>query len=188
MHANQMKKTYKYQNLRVLVPNPMSLIPYDLVSQNPSFTLSDTTWASFMSITTLKKRQQLSTAAGLTADQLYALCPLNDVRNPEVPAGCIAGVYNKFCLDISTAEKLDICQSVYNQVFQVSIFKPLGDVCPAWKNGPRSFECANAIRNFKYVLPYMVVTSDHAAQLTASIFGSRTYAPCYNIGSITCKW
>jgi hypothetical protein len=173
---------------RILLPNPMTLVPYDLVSRNPSFTLVDSDWLSYMSTSTIKKRQITSSSATLTADQLYALCPLNDVTNPEVPAGCIAGVYQKFCLDISTEAKQAQCQSVYDQVFAVSIFKSIGAVCPAWKKGPRSFDCLTAVKNFQYQLPYILVTSQMAANLTSNILGSQKYAPCYNIGSIFCRW
>jgi hypothetical protein len=166
----------------------MSTIPYDLVSVNPSFTLDSAVWGTYMSAPGLRKRQQLSSAIQLTADQLYALCPLNDVQNPEVPAGCLAGIYSKFCKDISTPEKLLNCHSAYDQVFTVSIFKPIGDVCPAWKYGPRSFECAITIRNFKFELPYITVTSDHAANLVRNILASPLYAPCHNTTLTKCNW
>ena len=80
------------------------------------------------------------------------------------------------------------CHRVYDQVFTVSIFKPIGDVCPAWKRGPRSLECYNAIQKFRYQLPYMLVTSDHAASLSSNIFGSQTFAPCVSTPRITCRW
>jgi Leucine-rich repeat (LRR) protein len=177
------------QAKRVLLPNPMTLVPYDLLSSNPSFTLLDTDWDSFLSSSpALRKRHTTSSSATMTANQLYALCPLNDVQNPEVPAGCIAGVYNKYCRDINSEEKLSQCQSIYDQVFDASIFKPVGAVCSAWKKGPRSLDCATAIKNFRVQLPYMVVTSEHAAQLVSNILASQRYAPCYSIGKITCRW
>jgi hypothetical protein len=176
------------QAKKVLLPNPMSLIPYNLVVENPSFTLLESDWQNLLLDGSMKKRQASSNTASLTTEQLYALCPLNDVRNPDVPAGCIAGIYKQYCADVSTEAKLAQCQSIYDQVFSVSIFKPIGDVCPAWKRGPRSFDCLNTIRNFKYELPYMMVTSEHAGNLTANILASQTYAPCYPVGRITCRW
>lgn len=177
------------QTKRVLMPNPMmTSVPYDVMSQNPSMTLLDTDWNTYLSLPSLDKRQLTSSAGNLTTNQLYALCPLNDVRNPEVPAGCIAGIYRKFCLDIGTEDKLAVCHGVYNQVFAASIFKPIGEVCPAWKKGPRSADCRAVISKFSYVLPYFKVTSEHAANLTANILGSKTYAPCFNVGKIVCRW
>jgi Leucine-rich repeat (LRR) protein len=174
---------------RVLLPNPMTLVPYDLVSQNPSFTLNASDWASFLGVTPLKKRQLLSSTASLTADQLYQMCPLNDVTNPDVPAGCISGIYNKYCVAAKTNDAaLAQCQSVYDQVFAVSIFKSIGEVCPAWKKGPFSAECALAIRNFKYDLSYMIVTSTHAMNLNKNILAQPVYAPCRNTTTIKCVW
>jgi Leucine-rich repeat (LRR) protein len=173
---------------RVFLPNPMSLVPYDLVSSNPSFTLRATDWQNYLGVSGLRKRQFVSSVGELSAEQLYAMCPLNDVRNPEVPAGCIAGIYKYFCADVSTEASLARCHLAYDQVFTVSIFKPLGDVCFAWKKGPTSFECVSAIKEFRYTLPYMEVTSAHAGYLVSNILASRTFAPCYDTGSITCKW
>jgi hypothetical protein len=165
----------------------MSTIPHNLVSFNPSFTLDSKDWGDYMNISNLQKRQQTSNRNQMTADQLYALCPLNNIQNPEVPTGCIAGLHTKFCADVSTPEKQANCHFVYDQVFTVSIFKPIGDVCPAWKRGPRSFECSRAINNFKFELPYIRVTSDHAANLVKNIFSSPLYAPCRST-FMTCHW
>jgi len=176
------------QTKRILLPNPMISIPYDLVSHNPSMTLLESDWNAYLNSSSFTKRQLISNVGNMTTDQLYALCPLNDVTNPEVPAGCIAGIYRKFCTDIATEAKLAECQSVYNRVFAASIFKPIGEVCPAWKQGPRSKECFTATSKFRYQLPYILVTSEHATNLSATIFGSKKYAPCYNVGKIACRW
>jgi hypothetical protein len=170
------------------LPNPLSLIPFDLLSQSPSFSLAETDWEAYLENSPLNKRQFLSIEPSLNASQLFAMCPISDIQNPEVPAGCIAGIYKNFCMDLRTEQKMARCQEAYNKVFLVSIFKPIGEVCPAWRFGPRSLECAAAVRNFKFQLPYMTVTSDHAAQLAANVFGSRTYSPCNPIGRISCKW
>jgi hypothetical protein len=173
----------------VVFPNPVTNYSFSLLTRNPSFLLSDE-WIPYLGtpLSTLGKRQLSSSVSNFTAEQLYAMCPLNDIRNPEVPAGCIAGIYKSFCVDINTEAKLSRCHSIYDQVFAFSIFKSIGEVCPAWKKGPRSFDCLAAIKNFKYELPYMTVTPDHAANLTASILGSQMYAPCYNTGRISCRW
>jgi hypothetical protein len=114
---------------------------------------------------------------------------LNDVTNPNIAAGCIAGVYQQHCYQLpTTAEAYSKCHSIYNQVFAASIFKPLGEVCPAWKQGPRSGACARAISVFNVDLGYIVVTPQMASSLVSNIFGSPLYAPCINVGSIVCKW
>ena len=124
----------------------------------------------------------------MSVDDLFALCPLNDVMNPELPAGCIAGLYKKFCTDVDTYEKLSVCQDIYDQVFGASIFNSIGQVCPAWRNGPRSLKCKSTLKNFKVDLGYMTVTSEHASNLTSVILGSTKFAPCYDVGGITCRW
>lgn len=172
----------------IVLPNPMTLVPYDVLSRNPSFTFLDTDWANYLSLTPLRKRQSTNSQGSLTADQLLALCPLNNVQSADVPAGCIAGLYNKYCMGITTLDALKQCQSMYDQVFAVSIFSSIGAVCPAWKYGPRSGQCAQAIKTFSYQLPYILVTSDMAANLTANILGSRTYAPCVSMPGMTCNW
>jgi hypothetical protein len=167
----------------------MTTIPYDLVSQNPSFTLTEEDWENYLDVSSIRKRQLLSSAASLTAEQLYALCPLNDITNADVPAGCIAGIYQKFCVRAQFEDiALPICQNAYDQVFSVSIFKPIAEVCPAWKKGPQSAECASAIKDFRFQLPYILVTSAHAANLNANIFARPRYAPCRNTASVTCNW
>jgi hypothetical protein len=166
---------------KVLFPNPMSNIPYDVFAQNPSAGLTSTNWTNLLSIPVRVKRQ---TTSSLTTDQLLAMCPLNNVQNANVPAGCVAGIYNKFCLNLSDLVK---CQSSYDTVVAASYFRPLG-VCAAWKSGPRSTVCASAITNFRVFLPFITLTSTHARDFAISIFGSQTYAPCRNTATVKCTW
>jgi hypothetical protein len=137
----------------------------------------------------LEKRQQYSTSTDLTPDQLYSLCPLNDVTNPNVAAGCVAGIYQKYCANLPpTFAAYSRCQNTYDKVFDLSIFKPLGDVCPAWRDGPRSAACMRAVSTFSVNLGYIVVNSQMAGQLVSNIFGSRLYAPCIDFQGIVCRW
>jgi len=160
-----------------------------MIARTPSFTLSDPDWALLFDTVRVTKRQDAVTSSEkLNADTLFALCPLNDIRNPEVPAGCIAGLYKKFCLDVSSHDKLAQCQSMYDQVLSASIIRSVGEVCPAWKNGPRSLKCRAAVKAFSYDLGYMVVTSDHISNFTNSILGSPRFSPCMNSNTTTCKW
>jgi hypothetical protein len=124
-------------------------------------------------------------------DQLLTFCPLDNIQSADVPAGCIAGIYNKYCTNANTLAE---CQRYYDIVFAASIFKSLGEVCRAWKNGPRSGECAKAISAFSYdyivgddngVSVTVKVNKFHAQMLVANTLGNRVYAPCI---SSTCKW
>jgi len=162
----------------VLLPNPMSTIPYDVFARNPAVSLSTTNWTNLLDTPVLMKRQMSSTMSG---EDLYQLCPLNDVRNSEVVAGCVSGIYNKFCKNLSN---LAPCQSAYDQVVYNSYFAPLG-VCAAWKSGPRSPKCSIAIKSFNIDLGYTILTADQASQFVTTIFGSRVYAPCV---LPTCRW
>jgi hypothetical protein len=175
---------------RVILPNPIEEIPVEIVSVTPSFTLTAKDWTNLLSsfILKKKKRQQTSTGGALNADALFALCPLNDALNPELPAGCIAGLYLKYCLEVDTYGKLAECQKMHDQVFGASIFSSVGKVCPAWKNGPRSLKCKSTLKTFKVDLGYMTVTSEHASNLTFVIFGSTKFAPSYDINDIKCRW
>jgi hypothetical protein len=180
-----------------IFPNPMSNIPYDKVTPASIGTLSGVTWTPFLnSRPPLTKRQALSIEGGITVDSLIQQCPLNNVQGADVAAGCIAGIYNKFCLSTSPLFSLAECQRNYNQAFGASIFQPLGDVCPAWKFGPRSTNCGQAITAFKYSLEvakdpltgapiYVNLNATHAGELVKSIFSNRNYAPCT---ASTCKW
>jgi len=162
----------------VLFPNPMSKIPYDLFTRNPAAMLTNTNWTNLMNVPVLFKRQLLSS---MSREELYRTCPLNDAQNREVVAGCVAGIYNKFCKNQSN---LVNCQSAYDQVISQSYFAPLG-VCAAWKSGPKSSQCGNAITTFRVQLPYTVLTSINARDFVQSILGSKTYAPCK---SSSCIW
>jgi len=166
---------------KILFPNPMSSIPYDVFAQNPSAGLSPTNWTNLLDVPVLSKRQLTS---ALSMDGLIAMCPLNNVQDANVPAGCIAGIYNKYCLNLSD---LGTCQSAYDTVVTASIFKPLS-VCAAWNSGPRSLACAGAINNFKFTLPYMTLESSHASDFAKTIFGSQKYAPCMNTRVVKCIW
>jgi hypothetical protein len=159
----------------------MSDIPYDLVATQPSSVLSPTNWTFILDNKPLTKRQQSSS---LSTDQLLAMCPLNNVQNADVPAGCVAGIYNKYCLNVSN---LGQCQASYDLVVASSIFKPLG-VCAAWKSGFRSSTCTSAITSFRVSLDYITLTPTHAQDFVNKIFGSKVYAPCYPTETVKCFW
>lgn len=176
----------------VVLPNDNgTTIPSILALKNPMFTLSALNWDTILGSPSLRKRQQLSSVMGLTPQQLYDLCPLNQVTNPNVPAGCIAGIYLKFCANLAPTNAAGYadCRKAYDTVLSQSIFAPIGQVCPAWKNGPRSVQCARAISEFKVNLGYITVTSGNAQDLVTNIIGNPFYAPCVTIpGSVTCNW
>jgi len=166
----------------VLFPNPMSSIPYDIFAKNPAAVLSPTNWTNLLQIPVSLKKRQLTSS--LKVDELYRLCPLNDVTNKDVVAGCVAGIYNKFCLNLSN---LGNCQSAYDQVIAQSVFKPLG-VCAAWKSGMTSPDCTGAISRFSVKLEYIVLGSQNARDFAFTVLGSKKYAPCVTTSTVTCKW
>jgi hypothetical protein len=181
---------------RKLFPNPMSDIPYDAVVPVPLATLSNVTLVPFLNTPlTLRKRQALAVGANVTVDSLIQMCPLNNVQDPNVPAGCIAGIYNRYCLNPADSSLLTQCQQAYDQAFAASIFSKIGAVCPAWKNGPLSNSCLGEVAAFKYPLWmgkdsegkdfYLQLTGTHAEELRKTIFASPKYAPCV---APTCKW
>jgi hypothetical protein len=136
---------------RKLFPNPMSDVPYDVVTPASIGTLTDVTFAPFMNTPMqLRKRQTLSSQALISTEDLIKMCPLDNVLGKDVAAGCVAGIYNKFCSNPSDASLLAQCHDAYNRAFGASFFKPLGDVCPAWRKGPLSRSCVTAIKNFSY--------------------------------------
>jgi hypothetical protein len=143
------------------------------------------------------KRQAVTRSASVTLGELLKMCPLNNVTNADVPAGCISGLYNRYCRTPSDTGLLIQCHKAYNDVFAASIFKPLGDVCPAWKAGPYTSTCLRAVSTFSYSLKvgineatgetiYLKLTSAHASQLVANVFASQIYAPCE--APLTCNW
>jgi hypothetical protein len=143
------------------------------------------------------KRQVVTTTAPISTDELIKMCPLNNVTNADVPAGCVAGIYNTYCYNPGNAVLLGQCHAAYNRAFSASFFKSIGDVCPAWKRGPRSSNCALAISVFSYNLVtgqdpktgqdiILKLNSQHASQLVSTIFASRTYAPC--VAPFACYW
>jgi hypothetical protein len=130
-------------------------------------------------------------------EALVKMCPLNNVTNADVAAGCIAGIYMNFCAAPKNTASLTDCHHAYNQVFSNSFFKPLGDVCPAWRSGPYSAQCLRAVSTFTYSyrvgvnqvtgeIIYMKLTSTHASQLVRNVFGSPVFAPCTTPS--TCNW
>jgi hypothetical protein len=182
---------------KTFLPNPIKVsqpiaAKASIFSFNPedftNFIIQATALNGTQINTRLVKRQIATTGGALTPAELYALCPLNDVTS-NIAAGCIAGIYMNYCYQLpATSTAYSQCHSIYNQVFELSIFKPLGDVCPAWRQGPRSAACASAISTFNVNLGYIVVNSAMASNLVTTIFRSTTYAPCINVGSITCRW
>jgi len=163
----------------VIFPNPMSTIPYDVFSVNPASTLTPTNWTNLLATPPRLVRRQLTSS--MSAEDLYRLCPLNNVTSKEVVAGCVAGIYNRFCKGQSN---LTTCQTSYDTVVSQSYFQPLG-LCAAWKLGPRSVDCGTAISRFSVPLDYGTLTSTNARDFVTSIFSSRVYAPCV---APTCRW
>jgi len=178
---SSLSKLRKTAEKMVILPNPMSAIPYDVFSVNPAAVLSPTNWTTLLNVPVLYKRTLTSSMSAL---ELYQLCPLNDFTNKEVVAGCVAGIYNNLCKD-----KADLvpCQSAYDKVVSQSYFAPLG-VCAAWKFGPKSFPCQEAIYNFVVKLDYITLTRTHANDFVTSTLASKTYAPCTTTSTVTCKW
>jgi hypothetical protein len=186
----------KADSLKIF-PNPMSDVPYDVVRPASIGLLSNVTLVPFLETpVNLEKRQVLSFEGLVSATELYSTCQLSNVQGADVAAGCIAGIYNKLCTQPWNADLLSQCQKAYDSVFAVSIFKTLGRVCPAWKNGPRSPNCASAIASFTYTYKMGVdpvtgtqitlkLGSSHAKELVGTLFASTKYAPCF---ASTCKW
>lgn len=187
---------------KIMFPNPMPNVPYDLVRPVSIGTLKAITWDSFMNATvsSLKKRH-IATSAPVSTDELIAMCPLNNIEQSNVAAGCIAGIYNKFCRSPNNIQHLKKCHEMYEKVFAASIFKPLGDVCPAWRKGPFSSPCQSAIRAFSYLVIvgtnpetgasiYLKLGPPQAAELVKNIFASPIYAPCPTSSShsLQCNW
>jgi hypothetical protein len=144
------------------------------------------------------KRQIANIYAPITTEELVKLCPLNDVFSSETAASCAAGVYSRFCTNPTDPVLLGQCHNAYNRIFELSFFKPIGDVCPAWRQGPRSAACVRAVSTFSYNVytgkdpvtgqdMYTRLTSVHAAQLVQNILAQPKYAPCPYPSPI-CKW
>jgi len=158
----------------------MSLVPYDIIVKNPVSTMSVQNLTNFLATGQLVKRQITSTVATLTTDQLLKMCPLNYVANQDILAGCVAGIVY-FC---QGQTDLTQCQRYYDTVFSFSIFAPIGANCPAWKYGPNSPKCANAVNSFSADLAYTSVNKDFATFFAKTLFANKEYAPCIN----KCAW
>jgi hypothetical protein len=179
-----------------IFPNPMSTVPYDVAKSVSAGWLVGDALQTFLDVplTSTKKRQISSSTSKITIQEAVALCPLNNTQGADVAAGCIAGIYQNFCMSPAT---LDKCQEAYDLAFAASYYSSLGAVCPAWKFGPRSSACASAITKFVFDLKvgdtpdnppvpiYLRLNSTHATQLVGTIFASQKYAPCI---ASTCKW
>jgi len=167
----------------VLLPNPMSMIPYDLYAKNPLSTVNPENLSNFLRISTLSKRQSSSTAVTLTTEQLIKTCPLYALgTNGEVLLGCLAGIV-QYC---SAGRDWNGCRHYYETVFGNSIFAPIAK-CAAWNFGPRSSECWVAVNNFSAKTEYSAIDKGFAGWFSSMIFGSRTYAPC-DPTKATCRW
>jgi hypothetical protein len=174
----------------------MSSVPYNNVARASIGTLSTVTWTPFWNTPVIKKRQQLATTVPVSTEELLRLCQLNNVQSSDVGAGCVAGIYNKYCTNPSNPTLLKQCHDLYDQVFSASVFKPLGDVCPAWKKGPLSFSCANAVNAFSAVIfigndpegnpTYLPLGRNMAREVVKNIFGQPKFAPCQ--APFTCNW
>jgi len=168
----------------VLLPNPMSLIPYDVFVKNPISTMTVQNLTNFLATPKLIKRQASSTVATLTTDQLLAMCPLNNVANQDILAGCVGGIVY-FC---QGQTDLTQCQRYYDTVFSYSIFAPIGANCPAWKYGPRSSQCNTTVNSFSVSLQYTTVNKDFASFFAKTLFTNTSYAPCINTTTVKCTW
>jgi len=178
----------------ILLPNPMTLVPYDLFVKNPVSTLSITNMTNFLATPRLVKRGSSSTTATLTTQQLLDMCPLNKFQNQDISAGCLAGIVY-FC-----QRKADLtqCHRYYEITFSNSIFKPIGDNCPAWKYGPNSANCKNALNGFYFRLSYTsstgrdylynIVDQTFATFFAKTLFTNRDYAPCITSDQVKCTW
>ena len=175
------QRLYDY---RVLLPNPMSLIPYDILVKNPVSTMSSQNLTNFLAVSKLVKRQSSSTVATLKTDQLLKMCPLNYVANQDILAGCIAGIVY-FC---QGQPDLTECRNYYDTVFKNSIFAPIGANCPAWKSGPNSKNCKDATDKFQVKLEYTTVNKEFARFFARTLFTDSKYAPCINSANVTCNW
>jgi hypothetical protein len=175
--------------VKVLFPNPMSTIPYDVFAESPSDSLSQANWTTFLSIkpsNLLRKRQGTS---AMTTEELLSMCPLNKVNDASVPAGCLTGIYNRFCIDAK--DNFTDCQSRYDTVIGNSFFQPLLQ-CAAWKKGKQSQDCLIAIATFYVKLDYGILTKTHATEFVTTFFGkpneiTSKYAPCVNTETVTCR-
>ena len=171
---------------RNLLPNPMSLIPYDIMAKNPVSSMSVQNLTDFLAIGKLEKlvkRESSSTVATLTTDQLLAMCPLNNVANQDILAGCVAGIVY-FC---QGQTDLTPCQRYYNTVFSYSIFAPIGANCPAWKYGPKSSNCNNTVNSFSVSLDRTTVNKEFATFFAKTLFTNKEYAPCNSLVQ-KCTW
>lgn len=76
------------------------------------------------------------------------------------------------------------CQYSWGLLFSRSVtFKPIGDNCPAWKKGPLTPDCNNAVKAF----PYGSVNSQMAQGLQ-QFLSSPSLALCYSVGGVICNW
>jgi len=165
----------------VLIPNPMSLIPYDIKVKNPVSTMSAQNLTDFLIVSKKQRRQSSSNVATLTTEQLLQMCPLsNVVKKQDILAGCIAGI-TYFC---QGKTDLTQCQRYYDTVFSHSIFAPIGANCPAWKYGPNSWQCNNAVNAFNVKLEYTTVNMVFAKFFAEKLFANKDLAPC----SSNCQW
>jgi hypothetical protein len=166
--------------------------------------LDSNTWSSYLrprsktgqKIHSLHKRQVVTIPDSFS--MLVGQCNLNNVQGSDVAASCVAAIYKNFCYNPTDTQLLRQCHNAYNAVFSNSFFKSLGDVCPAWKRGPRSSACTNAISTFSYHFyigkdnatgqdTYLTLGSSHATQMVKNIFGSKIYAPC-PYPAPACNW
>jgi hypothetical protein len=170
----------------------MSDVPYDVVKPVSLGLLSGITLIPFLNTPVLYKRQATSNQATTSIAELVAMCPLNQVQNADVPAGCLTGIYNKYCREPGNPDQLLKCQETYDHVFRASVFWPLAQACAAWRFGPRSQNCVAAISSFSATITIesnfkMTLGKARAQDLVKTIFASPTFAPCV-APAPTCNW
>ena len=143
---------------------------------------------NFLGLRVATRKREISSVVGsLTQDDLIRMCPLDKASQTQnILIGCLAGIVN-FC--INTPIDYPACQRFYNIVFANSKFAPIGSACPAWKSGPRSVNCQNAVNNFQASFDYGAVDKAFASSLVSVLFSNPTYAPC-QVDAFTrsCNW
>jgi hypothetical protein len=127
------------------------------------------------------KRVSISYFGTLTTDDLRAMCPLSRVENTDILSGCLAGIVY-FC---QGQTDLTQCHKYYNEVFSYSIYAPV-IACAAWKSGPESDNCRNAVNDFNVSLAYTNVNKKFAIFFKETLFTNPFFAPC-NSQVMTCN-
>jgi len=181
-----LSKALRYTNV-YLFPNPIqkaSTVTY-VRSAAAGFTALD--WSILFNKTDKvaskkSKRSQSSNLGKWTPQELYNMCPLNNMKDSTLPAGCVAGIYQRFCRDPRTYVE---CQNAYDSVLSQSYFAPL-KVCAAWYSGPYSADCKTTMQDFRVLLPEGGSLGPSIAEaFVTTLLANPNYARC---PLESCKW